>query len=173
MKSRHRGLIRAWLVFLGALAIFRFIVDSFGTSTWDAIDEATARLTAACLRMIGIRAFVDGTQVNSTLFTFEIIRECAAVHVLAIYLAAVAAYPCRVRAKLIGALFGIPAVIAINQVRLVGLQFVGHYFPDSFETAHLIAGQGLIIFAVLLVWMLWAVWIAQRMPAPAGTRSNG
>jgi exosortase/archaeosortase family protein len=173
LKSPHRGLVRAWIIFLAALAIFRVIVDSLGTSTWDAIDETTARMTAACLRTMGIRAFADGTQVNSTLFTFEIIRECAAVHVLAIYLAAVAAYPCRIRAKLIGAGFGIPAIIAINQVRLVGLQFVGHYFPEAFETAHLIAGQGLVIFAVLLLWMLWAVWIAQRMPASPGTRSSG
>jgi exosortase/archaeosortase family protein len=173
VKAQHRGLVRAWLIFLGALAIFRAIVDSLGDHVWDAVDEATAQMTAACLRTIGIRAFVDGTRVTSTLFTFEIIRECSAVHVLAIYLAAVAAYPCRIRAKLVGAGVGIPAIIAINQVRLVGLQFVGHYFPDAFETAHLIAGQGLVIFAVLVLWMLWAVWVAQGMPASAPSRSNG
>ena len=44
----------------------------------------------------------------------------------------------------------------INQVRLVSLFYIGHWFPGSFQTAHLVVWQSLMIFATVILWLLWA-----------------
>ena len=79
-----------------------------------------------------------------------------------VYLAAVFAYPCRWPLKILGALLGAPALLLLNQVRLVSLAYVGHLYPAVFDIAHMLVWQSLIILVTVVLWILWAAVIAGR-----------
>jgi len=75
------------------------------------------------------------------------------------------AYPCRIRDKIIGILFGIVAISAVNLVRTVTLFFIGTHFSESvFETAHFLIWQSLVILISIGLWLLWAQKLV-RVPA--------
>jgi exosortase/archaeosortase family protein len=78
---------------------------------------------------------------------------------MAIFVAAVLAYPCRIKYKILGVLFGIVTIYAVNLVRTVSLFFIGTSFgPDSraFDIAHFIVWQSLVIIISIALWLLWA-----------------
>lgn len=123
---------------------------------------ATARLTAWTLQLLGQEAGTDGTVVRSPLCTFEIIGECTAYYPAAILLAAVIAYPCGWRARLLGIGIGLPAVMILNQLRLVSLCFLFRWDPAHLETAHVLVWQSLIVFLTLLLWLVWVAMVARK-----------
>jgi exosortase H (IPTLxxWG-CTERM-specific) len=160
---RHRALVRSWLTFAAALAVAHVLLDiAIGDWFWDRLNAWTAKLTAWCLAALGAEGRSNGPYVTSNLFGIEVIRECTAVHPLAIFVAAVLAYPCALRPKLAGIVLGTIALVAINQVRLVSLCYVGHWYPQAFETAHLLVWQSLIIFLTVVLWIAWALTLARR-----------
>jgi exosortase/archaeosortase family protein len=85
-----------------------------------------------------------------------IVTGCTALIPTAIFIAAVLAYPCRIRDKVLGILFGIVAISAVNLVRTVTLFFIGTSFPGFFETAHFLIWQSLVIVISIGLWLLWA-----------------
>jgi exosortase H (IPTLxxWG-CTERM-specific) len=125
----------------------------------------TARTTAWALKMLGANGKVEGTLVTSSLYTVKIIFECTAVFPCLIFLAAVAAYPSSWKQKLLGIGVGIPILLVFNLLRLLSLFYIGHWFPDYFEMAHLLVWQSLMLFFTVLLWLLWAVQLAHRHEA--------
>jgi len=153
---RQRSILRSWLVFLMLLMGMHLLLDWSGPRVWDFLDTSTARMTSWALSILGIDAHAQGKDVISSIFTLRIIRECTAVHPVMIYVAAVFAYPCAWLPRLVGAAAGTVGLLLVNQVRLVSLCFVGHSYPESFENAHMLVGQSLIIFVTVLFWIVWA-----------------
>jgi len=132
------------------------LLDWSGPRVWDFLDIWTARMTAWSLFLLGADGHAEGKLVVSSIFSIQIIRECTAVHPLMIFVAAVVAYPCRWRLKALGIGAGALALLLINQFRLVSLCYIGHWYPDMFETAHMLVWQSLIIFITVLLWVVWA-----------------
>jgi len=123
------------------------------------LTESTARLTAWTLRLLGADGRAEGALVKSSLSYVEIIFECTASYSVMIFIAAVVAFPCSWKTKLYGILTGI---LVINTLRLVSLVYIGHWFPDLFDTIHLLAWQFLMIFAVMMLWLLWLSKMVRR-----------
>lgn len=160
--QRNRRVLRPWSVFVltyAALLTLFFLWPATLLNRY--LTAWTARTTAWALWLLGADGRADGTLVTSSIFTVKIIDECTAVFPIMIFLAAVVAYPSRWRKKLVGAALGVPALLLVNLIRLVSLFYIGHWFPDAFETAHLLVWQSLIIFFTVLLWLLWAVRIAR------------
>ena len=117
----------------------------------------TAQMTAWALRLLGAEAQANGKLVSSSIFSVEIIWECTAVFPIAVFVAAVLAYPCSWASKAFGVLAGVPLLIGVNLVRLVSLCYIGRAYPAAFETAHLLVWQSLFVFVTTLAWIVWGV----------------
>lgn len=160
--NRHRRLLPVWSKFVGMLALAAALDEWANELVNVRFSVATARLTGWTLGLLGHDVTTDGAVVRSPLCTFEVIGECTAYYPAAIFLAAVVAYPCRWRAKLLGSGLGVPAVILLNQVRLLSLCFLFRWSPASLETAHVLVWQSLIVFLTLLLWLVWVATVARH-----------
>ena len=156
-RPESRSGLRAWLIFVVVYAALMAILFLWAAPLVNrGLAPLTARATAWNLRLIGAGGYAVGTRVTSPLLTVEIITECTAIFPLIIFLAAVVSFPAPRRRKILGLALGVPALLVINQVRLVSLFYIGHWFPGAFQTAHLVVWQSLMIFATVLVWLFWA-----------------
>jgi len=160
--KRRREVLVSWLIFVVTLVVLLTILLRFGGLAQDSLTDWTAWTTAWALTLLGAEGHAQGSLVSSSLMSLRIILECTAVFPCMLFFAAVLAYPCGLKAKSWGIAFGIPSIVLINQVRLVSLFYVGRWFPEAFDTVHLVVWQSLIIFLTLVLWLLWAVRVAGR-----------
>lgn len=159
---QNPALIRHWFKFLGLLALLLGLAQ--WASDWVNVRmaQATAKVLAGVLTLLGQHGRTEGIEVFSRMCRFQIIGECTAYYPCAIFAAAVLSYPCPWRPRLIGLLLGVPAILTINQVRLLSLCYVYRFYYESFETVHIIVWQSLIIFFTVLLWIVWASTLARR-----------
>jgi len=160
-------MLRYWLTFVVLLGAFHASL-TVGERFWAAVDAGTASLLAWCLSLFGHGARAHRAVVTSSLYSVTIVHECTAVHPIAIFTSAVIAYPLAWRARLLGIAVGIPALLIINQVRLVSLCYIGRWYPASFETAHLLVWQSMIVLLTALLFVVWILIAARRYEAPRG-----
>ncbi|MCC6697375.1 MAG: archaeosortase/exosortase family protein [Candidatus Hydrogenedentes bacterium] len=90
-------------------------------------------------------------------FHFNVVPDCGALPSMAIFVAAILAFPARLWKKLVGMLLGIPALYIINVARLACLAVIGAYWGNGkeFEFAHEYVWQAVYIIFVVMVWLLW------------------
>lgn len=115
-----------------------------------------ASAVAAVINLFGAGATSGGAQVTSPRFSINIATGCDGVEASSLFLAGVLAFPTAWRAKLIGLAIGIPAIHAINLLRLVGLYYAGIYLPTFFEELHVYVAQTVVILlstAILILWL--------------------
>ncbi len=172
--SARRGLGRAWRDWLESKGpVVRFVVlfallmgafyavylpfsgeeGIFGTYL-----ALIAKGSGAILRLVGQDVTVDGTVLDSSRFGISIVRGCDGVEATALFAAAVLASPVALRARILFALAGAAALVAINLLRNVTLFLVGVYYPKAFDRIHFEAWPGVLIVLVLASWLIWAQW---------------
>ncbi|MCC6489817.1 MAG: archaeosortase/exosortase family protein [Candidatus Hydrogenedentes bacterium] len=90
-------------------------------------------------------------------FHFNVVPDCGALPSMAIFAAAILAFPAGLWRKLAGMLVGIPALYLINVARLACLAVIGAYWGNGkeFEFAHEYVWQAVYIIFVVMVWLLW------------------
>jgi len=159
-RSRNRSLFKNWIVFVAILGLAVAIDQRYWRWINNDLAEWTAELTSASLRLLGLASQTNGRWVWSSICSYEIIGECAAYYPVAIFVAAVAAFPARWTRRLLGIVLGVPAVVFVNQVRLVSLCYVQHWIPEYFETIHIVIWQSLIIVLTVVLWLIWATTLA-------------
>jgi len=115
-----------------------------------------AHATDGILRLLGQATTVVGTTVQSSQFGITVVTACTGLFATGIFVIAVAAFPVRWRAKLVGFGIGIVGLFAINLLRLVSLYFIGVHWPRILDAAHLIVWQSLLIALAVALWLLWA-----------------
>jgi len=101
------------------------------------------------------------TSVNNTFATpftsLTIVPSCDGVMVIVLYLAAVACLPGRkplvYYAK---AILGGIALFTLNWLRIPSLALVHYLRPSLFEPVHIYVWQGLLIFAMISLWLPFA-----------------
>jgi len=99
-------------------------------------------------------------------FSFDLVSECGAIEVMAIFIAAVIAFPTRWWKRLAGLLVGVPLMYGVNIFRLVCLGFVGALdtTPDLeyFDFAHHYVWQSIYVVFVVAVWLLWVELLVRK-----------
>jgi exosortase H (IPTLxxWG-CTERM-specific) len=115
-----------------------------------------ARVSAAVLRILGEPAAVTGCIVSSPRFAVTIYNGCNGLITSLIFIAGVLAFPARWTAKLIGVVGGLVVIQILNLIRILSLFYIGIYFPDYFNDAHIFIWQSLIIIAGVALWVVWA-----------------
>ncbi len=158
---RYGEVPKRWLVFVAVIAVGAALDEKANYLVNTRLAEVTAQVAAWFLHVLGVGGRAEGTMLVSSYCVFEIIGECTAYYPCVIYTAAVLAYPCRWSRRLMGIALGIPALLLINQSRLVSLCYVYRLSHENFETIHVLVWQSLIIFFTVMLWILWVSTIAR------------
>ena len=157
----HAVVLRSLLVFLIVLVGLMAIVHWADPWVKTDLTAWTARATASILWLLGAEGRSSGALVSSSVLSFRVVAECTALYPAVMFVAAVVAFPCSWRRKLLGLSLGVPALLLMNVIRLVSLCYVHSWLPNVFEVIHLVVWQSLIIFFVLLIWLVWAALVIQ------------
>ncbi len=129
----------------------------------EASQTIVAREVAWFIDLLGYRFTIDGSIL--TFFTghggerMAVIPECTGLYTTIIYIAIIGAFPARAGEKLLGLVIGVPAIHALNLVRMVFIALVLYHRPDLFAFFHGYLWQvSFVIFMLLLVivWM-WKI----------------
>jgi len=96
-------------------------------------------------------------------FRFNVVPDCGALSSMAIFLAAMLAFPTQMWKRLAGLLIGIPILYAVNVMRLSCLAIIGAYTDagELFVFAHEYVWQGIYILFVVAVWLLWVEFLVK------------
>jgi exosortase/archaeosortase family protein len=97
-------------------------------------------------------------------FSFIVVSECGAIEVMAIFLAAVLAFPAPWWKRLVGLLAGLPLMYCVNIFRLSVLGVIGALDQDGkwFKFAHEYVWQAVYIVFVVAVWLAWVEYVVRR-----------
>ena len=157
--------VRSGGVFALCMLVFLFsypLIDS----SWvlEGVKVFTAKATALFLNLFGFGVSTEETLISSSKFQMGIVTGCTGLIPIAIFVSAVLAYPCRIKDKVWGVLFGIVTISAVNLVRTVSLFFIGSSFPGFFNAAHFLIWQSLVIVISIALWLLWVQKLV-RVPA--------
>lgn len=117
--------------------------------------EFLAQAVAAIINLFGAGAVADGARVYSPRYSIDIAMGCDGVEASCLYLAGVLAFPTSWRARMIGLAFGVPLIQAINLIRLVGLYYVGMYFPSVADRVHDYVAQTIVILLSMAILIFW------------------
>ncbi len=105
----------------------------------------------------------NGPRVNFVLnpessFTFIVVPSCGAIEVMAIFFAAVIAFPASWRHRAWGLALGLPLMYLVNILRLACLACLGALDRSGnwFNFVHEYVWQSVYVIFVVLVWMAWA-----------------
>ena len=135
--------------------------------------RAVAAVTAAIVQLFDATAYHSGTLVVggnggavSDIVAFNVIDGCNGITPLSLLISGVVAFPTSWRARGLGLLIGIPAVLVINLLRILGLYAIRAYYPEWFDRSHLYVAQAFVILFTAGVWLWWLGRIASR-PQPA------
>lgn len=160
MAQKEHSLLapyKFFLIFFGILfalyLAFVLILDYDASS----IIDITGILVVVFAKPFGIPAVYEDTFITVSGFTMHIDTECAALHYISIFIAAVfASPPNNISYKIKGIFTGTVIIIFINIVRIAVLGLVGANFPDIFDFIHVYLWQGAFAIAVFIVWLSWA-----------------
>ncbi len=97
-------------------------------------------------------------------FAFVVVSECGAIEVMAIFIAAVLAFPAGWVRKLIGLALGLPVMYLVNVFRLTCLAIIGALDAGGqwFNFSHYYLWQSIYIVFVVAVWLLWVEFVVYR-----------
>ena len=103
-------------------------------------------------------------EVLGTKFAFIVIPDCGAIPSMAIFFAAVLAFPARWWKRFLGILIGIPILYGVNAFRLAFLAVIGAWDGGGarFKFAHEFVWQGIYIVFVVALWMVWVEFLVRR-----------
>ncbi len=142
------------------IGLFSLILQVPAVDDWIILPlmEASAHASSAGLRLFGYETTVDGNRLQQAdgSFSVNIQKGCDASYVMAIFAAAILAFPAPWKMKLLGILAGLPAVQVINLGRIMSLYYIGLEHPALFETFHLDVWQTIVIILSMALWLGWA-----------------
>ncbi len=160
--------IRFILTFLVSLGVLSIVYPGRSTrfhAQMESFMAATAWMVGKGLALFGSQVTVDGRMVHASGMSVEVIEECTGAYEIIIFWAAVIAYPARWRAKLIGVVGGMLALMVINIFRMMFLVAAGSRWPEAFDFLHIYFWQATLILMIVTVWVLWIRLIANRPPS--------
>jgi exosortase/archaeosortase family protein len=148
---------RVAVVFVLILAVLLpFTMFSDGWRGWDTLTRATATVSGAGARAVGLQATVVGSMITLPSRSLRIDPGCTAVTLLAVYVALVLAYPVGNRMRLLAILVGVPVLIAANIARIVAVAVAAEFLTGrAFYMVHDYLFELAMVLVVLMMWVVW------------------
>ncbi|HID30351.1 MAG TPA: exosortase H [Desulfobacterales bacterium] len=150
------GVLLIFLVkFILTCGLLYTLTNWISSSFHELINCLTATTVGLLLRVLGVNASVHDVFIWLDGFSVKIITECSAIFLVILFFSFVFAYPTSIRNKVVGLLFGIPALFLVNLLRISLILVVGARFSSLFQYAHVYTGQILMIFMVFSISLFW------------------
>lgn len=152
-----KSLVRLYLSF-GAIMILFIVVFNTKTFYWNVNVPFTSFIALASgfvINLFGGGSSVNDTHLSTSQFSINVVDGCNGLYATAILISGVIAYPSKIIHKLLGVLIGFAAIFALNLVRVISLLYLGQYYPDIFQEAHIFVWQPIIILWAIFVWYIW------------------
>ena len=161
-RQRRRFALGFVLIAAMLFGVYTFPYQESGLSErwFTAYLSGYAKVAGAALALFEPGLHVQGQDIMGRT-SLRIVKNCDAMEVEILFLAAVLAFPSVWRKRLVGAVFGAAAIAAVNVLRIALLYEIGVHFPTAFEFAHLQLCPLLLVLTAVSAFLLWAVW-AQR-----------
>ncbi len=119
------------------------------------IVAVNAVISSFILNILGQGTHTSGSVISSSVFSISVERGCDAIEAMALFAAALLAFPARWKHKLIGFFAGLSVMFLLNIIRIVSLFLTGIYYPKAFELMHVEIWQVVFIFVAIGLWLLW------------------
>jgi len=158
--ARKRPVLRFVLTFLFLMTAFYGITSMswYQDGLFPRYLNLNADVSAMLLRWSGEEAHAADQDVRSPRMALSIRAGCDAIEPSFMFAAAILAFPAALKAKLIGVVVGVTALLLLNFVRIISLYYIGIHAPRWFETAHVDLWQPAYIIIALACWILWLLW---------------
>ncbi len=136
--------------------------------TWTTSDEASQLqehiLELRTKQREAVESETGRNQLRGNEFTFVVIPECGAIEIMAIFFAAVLAFPTLWWKRLVGIAIGLPIMYGVNVFRLFVLAIIGalDHSKEWFNFTHEYIWQTAYIIFVIVFWLLWVELIVRR-----------
>lgn len=157
------------VLFASAVLLWVVFRDELLGDALVALRVATAEVSAALIRTIGVEAVRVGTIVHHPSgFGMEITRGCTGLAGVTLLAVAIIAYPAHRRHRVLGAAIAVPALVSLNLARLAHLFVLGLHNPDQFHLAHEVFWQGGMVVAIFGLWIGWRLWAERTIIPPPG-----
>ena len=155
--SRNKSSTFAALFALAAMAQYAVLLTTPVHPFIDGFSGGLASLSAWLIHAFGGTCLRHAAVLSNPAlgFSMEVRDGCNGVNVVILLWAAIAAYPSRLKWKLIGWGGGLAAIQILNLFRLISLFYLGQYNNALFEFAHLYLWETLIIIDAMVVFALW------------------
>ncbi len=128
--------------------------------------QLVARAAAAILSGLGQDAWENDESISSSRFALSLGKGCDAVPSSLLVIAAIAALPASIRARLVGLAIILLLMQMLNLIRVVILFLIGAYWPGLFESAHLDIWPPIFVIFAVGCWTVWALWASRWVTAP-------
>ncbi len=125
-----------------------------------------AKASAAVMNVFGEGATVHEMTINSSRYSVNIAHGCDAIEPLALFVAAVVAFPVAFRTKVPGLLIGAALLAVLNLIRIISLFYVGVHWRAGFELMHVDVWQPAFVVFSLFFWVVWALWATKPKAHP-------
>jgi archaeosortase B (VPXXXP-CTERM-specific) len=156
MKNEQAKLLKTVGLFSSLVIVLNLAVWKLGSAGHMYFFERfTAQSAGTLINISGIRAGVEGATISLPGEIWLVNTECTALFVIIIFASFILAFPARLKQKLVACLAGIPAIIAINILRLLALAWLarlGRSYEDYF---HDYIWQAAFILIVVFFWLIW------------------
>jgi exosortase/archaeosortase family protein len=150
-----------------ALALYSFPYAAHGIRegafTWYL--AAYARAAGAVIRLTDPTVRVTGVEITGRT-SLTIAKNCDAMDVNLLLVAAMVAFPAPWRRRLAGIAAGGGLVSAVNVLRIVTLYHLNVHAPRAFEVVHGEAWPLLMVALAVTVFAIWTRWTRRSEPGP-------
>ena len=170
LLSRSNLLVAARLVtFLATIGILSWVstTDVGRRRGVEPLTSHEVTVSHGILKMLGSEARRTGNVLIGPRLALDIEDGCNGVVAMILFVAAVLAHEASLLAKGAGLLIGLPAIWAVNLIRILTLYGIAQVSPDKLEFFHVYIWQTLIIILVVVIWYMWASWTLSNPKSPA------
>ncbi len=165
------GKYRMVLLFVALFAAQMILFYLLYSNTWlegvffAPLANLYARIAGYLLAVIGYTNTVIGDIITSpSSFLVSVKKGCDAAEPMAIFLAAIIAFPARIKSKFPAIAIGLAILFLLNIIRVAALYITGYHYPELFETMHLAVWQVVFLMVAIALWLVWL----NRLPAKTG-----
>lgn len=125
-----------------------------------------ARLAGGVLRLFDGGVRVVGNDIVGRA-SLTVAKNCDAMDVSLLFVAAVVAFPARWSRRLVGVAAGVGALTVVNVLRIASLYYVDLRWPSAFETIHAEVWPLAIVGLAAAAFLAWSRWAQGREPESA------
>lgn len=154
-NSKKPVLLFVLIFLLILVAFYSFLLTAFYLEKIQPrIVNVNAAISNFILNTLGQKTTAVAENIYSAAFNISVKRGCDGVEAMALFAAALLAYPAAWKLKAKNLLIGISLLFCLNIIRIVSLFMIGVYKPQYFETFHIEVWQVIFILVAVTMWII-------------------